>query len=670
MAKNIKDIQSARTRLHEEILQIAEEHSDIIAAADENKQRWHDVFPDGMLLELCQEFECCPALVFIALETLNDGKCPDIHSVPVLMCDIETCDVIQSFQSMTQAARYIQEELSDTSSVQSLHRAITKRSGIIYGYHWVRDVHASLMLDQIKYNLICCSGIYKIHNKMTEQDYIGQTRQKFYARWTAHKHNISSNKHTFLYESMRQYGIDSFDFSIIEIIKNPDRKTLYHREQYWIDYYKTLSSFGGLNYTRPTWQRKADQYDIDMIYEYLLLGLYNKEIEQITGASCGLISRIRSGQSYRRDGINYPILSRREQKLVEQYKQILTLLEETTLDFTSIGKLVGIHAASVSNIYHKKFPQLLVRYFGESFSFQNRERIINVSQQSGLKEKKETRKIQHLCHHCGSVFYGKKGQKYCSQDCYSAEQAKNCPNRDTLKNEIRIHSFSTLSKKYGISDNAIRKWCKKYNLPSKSYEIKQYTDKEWENEIWCDLNNTRNQIVQSKDDYAKLLQSFVLTRDRRIVICNAKNANIVHYALAKYHFHMPSISHCSSTCYLKEHNLYFRSAEDAAKWVLSNTENANTSHCSFAKNLTTQFKTSPTATLTLPDPTTGSPSTFTFAHVPEDEFYEVIQHHHVVSYAFDPKWASIVEDPSVLPDFVSLDELPWVEEFKAFYRMQ
>lgn len=41
-------------------------------------------------------------------------------------------------------------------------------------------------------------------------------------------------------------------------------------------------------------------------------------------------------------------------------------------------------------------------------------------------------------------------------------------------------SFVAVGKKYNVTDNAIRKWCKYYNLPNKSSEIKQYSQEEWE----------------------------------------------------------------------------------------------------------------------------------------------------------------------------------------------
>jgi len=39
--------------------------------------------------------------------------------------------------------------------------------------------------------------------------------------------------------------------------------------------------------------------------------------------------------------------------------------------------------------------------------------------------------------------------------------------------------FTQIANKYGVSDNAIRKWCKAYNLPTKKSEIKKYTKEEW-----------------------------------------------------------------------------------------------------------------------------------------------------------------------------------------------
>ena len=51
--------------------------------------------------------------------------------------------------------------------------------------------------------------------------------------------------------------------------------------------------------------------------------------------------------------------------------------------------------------------------------------------------------------------------------------------REHLKNLIREKSFSELGRLYNVSDNAIRKWCDKYNLPRTKKAIKEYSEEEW-----------------------------------------------------------------------------------------------------------------------------------------------------------------------------------------------
>lgn len=84
------------------------------------------------------------------------------------------------------------------------------------------------------------------------------------------------------------------------------------------------------------------------------------------------------------------------------------------------------------------------------------------------------------CPICGTVINLK--SKMCKK-CRNNEILKNREEkgitREFLKNEIRTKPFTTIAKEQGVSDNAIRKWCKKYNLPYKSSEIKKYSDEEW-----------------------------------------------------------------------------------------------------------------------------------------------------------------------------------------------
>ena len=51
--------------------------------------------------------------------------------------------------------------------------------------------------------------------------------------------------------------------------------------------------------------------------------------------------------------------------------------------------------------------------------------------------------------------------------------------RNELKELIRKYSFVDIGKRYGITDNAVRKWCDKFHLPRTKKEIKNYSDEEW-----------------------------------------------------------------------------------------------------------------------------------------------------------------------------------------------
>lgn len=51
--------------------------------------------------------------------------------------------------------------------------------------------------------------------------------------------------------------------------------------------------------------------------------------------------------------------------------------------------------------------------------------------------------------------------------------------REQLKSLIREKSFTSIGTMYNVSDNAIRKWCDKFNLPRTKKEINSYSNEEW-----------------------------------------------------------------------------------------------------------------------------------------------------------------------------------------------
>ena len=54
------------------------------------------------------------------------------------------------------------------------------------------------------------------------------------------------------------------------------------------------------------------------------------------------------------------------------------------------------------------------------------------------------------------------------------------PTRDELKALIRHQPFVAIGLKYGVTDNAIRKWCKNMSLPYTKTAINAYSDEEWQ----------------------------------------------------------------------------------------------------------------------------------------------------------------------------------------------
>lgn len=77
------------------------------------------------------------------------------------------------------------------------------------------------------------SGIYKIENKINNKYYIGSSKNIEH-RFIMHKSALKHNRHKniLLQRAINKYGIDNFDFSILEIVKEYE---LILKEQYYID---------------------------------------------------------------------------------------------------------------------------------------------------------------------------------------------------------------------------------------------------------------------------------------------------------------------------------------------------------------------------------------------------------------------------------------------------
>ncbi len=137
-------------------------------------------------------------------------------------------------------------------------------------------------------------GIYKIENKINHHIYIGQSVD-IKKRWREHRSG-AFNKNSVdydmvIYRAIRKYGLNNFEFSIIE---ECSKEELNDKEIYWIDYYDSYkngynSSKGGDNYEHLG--NVIELYDLDGNYvtEYPNMKEVAKALNVFYTTVCGVV---------------------------------------------------------------------------------------------------------------------------------------------------------------------------------------------------------------------------------------------------------------------------------------------------------------------------------------------------------------------------------------------
>lgn len=116
------------------------------------------------------------------------------------------------------------------------------------------------------------------------------------------------------------------------------------------------------------------------------------------------------------------------------------------------------------------------------------DKVLNIHLASWVSLKEETRTKAPLrsgiknytCIDCGAPVWNINSRCVaCNRIVKSEGSAK--PSREILKDKIKATPFTKIGAEYGVTDNAVRKWCRSYNLPAKASEIKEIVERgEWD----------------------------------------------------------------------------------------------------------------------------------------------------------------------------------------------
>lgn len=161
------------------------------------------------------------------------------------------------------------------------------------------------------------TGIYKIKNKINGKVYIGQS-VNIPKRWKDHRKNSRmrnyEGKHYPLYRAFAKYGLDNFDFIILE---KCEKEELNDKETQWILQYDSINTKKGynlklgeqpLNLTSKLTKEEAKEI------QHLLLTtpLVQKDIGDKFGVSFRTVCGINLGETWRDNQLTYPLRQNKE----------------------------------------------------------------------------------------------------------------------------------------------------------------------------------------------------------------------------------------------------------------------------------------------------------------------------------------------------------------------
>ena len=165
------------------------------------------------------------------------------------------------------------------------------------------------------------------------------------------------------------------------------------------------------------------------------------------------------------------------------------------------------HQSTLRRLYREgNYTPYICSICGQEPIWQNKELTLILDHINGINNDDRLENLHWVCPNCNQQLAttGAKNpnrkilaKKYYCIDCNKeiSKGSSRCVNcypkslikpieelpvtREELKNLIRTQSFLEVGRMYNVTDNAIRKWCDKFNLPRKKSDIKKYSDDAW-----------------------------------------------------------------------------------------------------------------------------------------------------------------------------------------------
>lgn len=191
-------------------------------------------------------------------------------------------------------------------------------------------------------------------NKLNNKVYVGQTNKpnrRFKEHLTGHSYYTS-----LIERAIKKYGIENFEFVILEWTKDYDE-----RERYWIDFYRSFKPNGynicegggylpnqqGENHSQVLISAETAQA---IQRDLMNHAIPQRQIVKKYGVTTSLVKNINSGHTWDYYSLEYPLRPTEWDLNKDRAKEVIRLLKETTLPMAEIGSLVGWGNSQVTMI--------------------------------------------------------------------------------------------------------------------------------------------------------------------------------------------------------------------------------------------------------------------------------------------------------------------------------